>query len=490
MNVADPASIKQAVDRAAAELGGLDILVNNAGIIRYGTVEDVTVEDIDAILSVNVRGMIQATQAALPHMSEGGRIISTGSNLAERVPDAGKALYSASKAALIAWTKGTARDLGPRGITVNLVHPGSTNTDMNPADGPQAEAQRQRMAIKEYGRVGTSPRFILTATLVLYAAGNALVATTSEFGIMLLARVIQGAVLPGFISVGASVVTRFALPAAHGRGLARANIGFVLGVLLALPAGVALAQGGNWRMPFMVLAVASLALAPIIAPLFPRVPKAGAVGLGGQLRLLRRPLFLAHLALSVALFSSMFSAYTYLGAWIEQTFGLTPSGVAFALFLFGMAGLLGNGVAGRYADRAVLRSTAVAILVLVAAVNLAALAGASMLMAAVPMFLWSVSHTASVTLGQVRVTLAGRDAPPFAMTMNISAANLGIAIGTLGGGGVIDRYHVGAIGLAPIGFALVALRLLILIGRSVARRSETDSDMHASKRHERDRHAA
>ncbi|ARP82309.1 oxidoreductase [Bordetella genomosp. 8] len=153
MNVADPASIKQAVDRAAAELGGLDILVNNAGIIRYGTVEDVTVEDIDAILSVNVRGVILATQAALPHMSEGGRIISTGSNLAERVPDAGKALYSASKAALIAWTKGTARDLGPRGITVNLVHPGSTNTDMNPADGPQAEAQRQRMAIKEYGRV-------------------------------------------------------------------------------------------------------------------------------------------------------------------------------------------------------------------------------------------------------------------------------------------------------------------------------------------------
>ncbi|WP_044559166.1 SDR family NAD(P)-dependent oxidoreductase [Azospirillum sp. B4] len=152
MNAAEPASIKRAVDHAASELGGLDILVNNAGIISYGTVEEVTLEQIDVMLAVNVRGVILATQAALPYMSEGGRVISTGSNLADRVPDAGKALYSASKAALIAWTKGAARDLGPRGITVNLVHPGSTNTDMNPADGPHAEAQRQRMAIKEYGR--------------------------------------------------------------------------------------------------------------------------------------------------------------------------------------------------------------------------------------------------------------------------------------------------------------------------------------------------
>ena len=152
MDAADPHSIKQAVDEAAAKLGGLDILVNNAGIIRYGLVGEIPIEDIDATLNVNVRAVILATQAALAHMSEGGRIISTGSNLADRVPDAGKALYSASKAALIAWTKGIARDLGPRGITANVIHPGSTNTDMNPVDGPHAEAQLQRMAIKQYGR--------------------------------------------------------------------------------------------------------------------------------------------------------------------------------------------------------------------------------------------------------------------------------------------------------------------------------------------------
>lgn len=152
IDAANPASIKQAVKRVADELGGLEILVNNAGIWRAAPIDELTLDDIDTTLAVNVRGVILTTQAALEHMSEGGRIISIGSSLATRVPDASLSLYSASKAALIGWTKGMARDLGPRGITANLVHPGSTDTDMNPASGPQAEAQRQRMAIKEYGR--------------------------------------------------------------------------------------------------------------------------------------------------------------------------------------------------------------------------------------------------------------------------------------------------------------------------------------------------
>jgi len=152
MDAASPDSIHQAVDRAAAELGGLDILVNNAGIIRGGPVENMSLKDIDDTLAVNVRAVLLASQAALAHLPEGGRIISTGSNLAGRVPDAGMSLYSMSKAALIGWTKGLARDLGPRGITVNIVHPGSTDTDMNPANGPRSEAQLNRMAIKRYGR--------------------------------------------------------------------------------------------------------------------------------------------------------------------------------------------------------------------------------------------------------------------------------------------------------------------------------------------------
>ncbi|WP_395308674.1 SDR family oxidoreductase [Mycobacterium sp. AMU20-3851] len=165
MSADDPASVRRAVDDAAEALGGLDILVNNAGIYRGGSVEEMTLEDIDATLNVNVRAVMLASQAALAHLPEGGRIISTGSNLASRVPGPGMALYSASKAALIGWTQGLARDLGARGITVNVVHPGSTDTDMNPADGPQAADQKALMAIPRYG----TPEDV--AALVAFVAG-------------------------------------------------------------------------------------------------------------------------------------------------------------------------------------------------------------------------------------------------------------------------------------------------------------------------------
>ncbi len=162
---ADPAAVRAAVDAAAQALGGLDILVNNAGIFRGGDVVAMTLDDIDATLAVNVRAVVVASQAATAHMGEGGRIISIGSCLAERVVEPGVSLYALSKAALIGWTKGLARDLGPKGITVNIVHPGSTDTDMNPANGPEAEAQRARMAIPRYGR----PEDI--AAMVAFVAG-------------------------------------------------------------------------------------------------------------------------------------------------------------------------------------------------------------------------------------------------------------------------------------------------------------------------------
>jgi NAD(P)-dependent dehydrogenase (short-subunit alcohol dehydrogenase family) len=162
---ADAAAVRAAVDKAAGALGGLDILVNSAGIFRNSALETLTDADIDATLAVNVRAVVVASQAAAAKMHEGGRIISIGSNLAERVPDRQVGLYALSKAALIGWTKGLARDLGGRGITVNIVHPGSTDTDMNPADGSHADAQRARMAIPEYGR----PEDI--AALVAFVAG-------------------------------------------------------------------------------------------------------------------------------------------------------------------------------------------------------------------------------------------------------------------------------------------------------------------------------
>jgi 3-oxoacyl-[acyl-carrier protein] reductase len=148
---ADPDAVTAAVERAAAEFGRFDILVNNAGIFPFGPPEAVTVEEIDRTLAIHVRAVFVASQAALRHMEAGGRIISIGSCLAQRVPHPGVALYAMSKSALIGFTKGLARDVGERGITVNVVDPGSTDTDMNPADGTDAEAQRSFMALGRYG---------------------------------------------------------------------------------------------------------------------------------------------------------------------------------------------------------------------------------------------------------------------------------------------------------------------------------------------------
>jgi len=148
---ADPAAVKRSVDEAAKALGGLDILVNNAGIARFGAFVDLSLEDIDALLNVNVRSAVLATQAAIPHLGQGGRIVTIGSNAAERAPFGGIAAYSMTKAALKGLTRHLARELGPQGITVNLVQPGPTDTDMNPADGELAGTVRGLTSLDRYG---------------------------------------------------------------------------------------------------------------------------------------------------------------------------------------------------------------------------------------------------------------------------------------------------------------------------------------------------
>jgi 3-oxoacyl-[acyl-carrier protein] reductase len=150
-NAADPHTPADAVERTVRELGGIDILVNNAGIFIGGALEDHTVDEVDRILAVNIRAVFLASQAAAPHMPEGGRIVTVGSALTDHVPAPGLTLYSMSKAALTGLTRGLARDLAPRGINASVVHAGLVDTEMNPADGPAAEFMRQIPALGRYG---------------------------------------------------------------------------------------------------------------------------------------------------------------------------------------------------------------------------------------------------------------------------------------------------------------------------------------------------
>jgi 3-oxoacyl-[acyl-carrier protein] reductase len=128
---ADPKAIRAAVRKAFDELGELDAVVVNAGILRINTVDAVALEELDLMIDVNIRGVFLAVQAAVAQMKDGGRVITIGSNTAERTGFQGSSVYQFTKAAVAAMVKGLALDLAPRRITVNNVQPGPTDTDMN-----------------------------------------------------------------------------------------------------------------------------------------------------------------------------------------------------------------------------------------------------------------------------------------------------------------------------------------------------------------------
>ena len=168
LDLNDPKSISAAAAYIQAEHGKLDILVNNAGVAVAGEIGSFALADFDHTLNVNVRAVFVATQAAVRHMGQGGaygRVITIGSTNSDRVPWPGFSVYGMSKAAIVGLTKGLARDLGPRGITVNNVQPGPVNTDMNPADGPMAGDMHGLMALDRHAH----PDEI--AGMVAYLAG-------------------------------------------------------------------------------------------------------------------------------------------------------------------------------------------------------------------------------------------------------------------------------------------------------------------------------
>jgi len=149
---ADANAVKNAVSEAVKKLGSLDVLVNNAGIALVKPLDQFSLEEFDRSVAVNVRAVFVATQEAVRHLPDGGRIITIGSVNADRMPFAGGSVYAMTKAAVAGLTRGLARDLGPRNITVNVVQPGPVETDMNPADGPFAETLKGFMALKRYGK--------------------------------------------------------------------------------------------------------------------------------------------------------------------------------------------------------------------------------------------------------------------------------------------------------------------------------------------------
>jgi 3-oxoacyl-[acyl-carrier protein] reductase len=164
-DAADVEAVNGAIEKTVATFGRLDVLVNNAGTAIPKTFEETTLEEMDRVIDINVRGTLAATQAALKHMKNGGRIISIGSAVGERVQTPGLVAYSATKGAVKIFTQALSRELGSRGITVNNVQPGPIDTDLNPASGDWAVPQKAATALNRYGNADE------VAALVAFVAG-------------------------------------------------------------------------------------------------------------------------------------------------------------------------------------------------------------------------------------------------------------------------------------------------------------------------------
>ncbi|MBB3655571.1 3-oxoacyl-[acyl-carrier protein] reductase [Rhizobium sp. BK650] len=164
-DAADAKAVIAAVEQTVAAFGSLDILVNNAGTAIPKPFEETTIEDMDRVIDINLRGVFIATQAALKHLPDGGRIITIGSCVGERMMTPGLVAYAATKGAVKMFTQGLAREVGSRGITVNNVQPGPIDTDLNPAAGDWAEPQIANTALKRYGHVDD------IAAMVAFVAG-------------------------------------------------------------------------------------------------------------------------------------------------------------------------------------------------------------------------------------------------------------------------------------------------------------------------------
>jgi 3-oxoacyl-[acyl-carrier protein] reductase len=164
-DAADAKAVSAAIEKTVTTLGRLNILVNNAGTAIPKPFEEATLEEMDQVIDLNLRGVFIATQAALKHMQDGGRIITMGSCVGERMMTPGLVAYAATKGAVKMFAQGLSREVGSRGITVNNIQPGPIDTDLNPAAGDWATPQIANTALKRYGHVED------IAAMVAFVAG-------------------------------------------------------------------------------------------------------------------------------------------------------------------------------------------------------------------------------------------------------------------------------------------------------------------------------
>ena len=304
---------------------------------------------------------------------------------------------------------------------------------------------------------------LFVAILLLFAGANTLAALAPNLWVLAVARFIPALALPVFWGTASETAGQLAGPARAGRAVSMVYLGISAAMLFGIPLGTLAADAMGWRGAFGVLAALSLLIAVMMQLCMPTLCKPQRLRLAQQARILRDPFFVANVVLSVLVFTAMFTAYTYLAAVLERVAGVPSQQIGWWLMGFGAVGLVGNWLGGRWVDKHPLTTTAAFCLLLalgMAATMLSALSWAWLVPALV---VWGVANTALYPICQIRVMQSASHAQALAGTLNVSAANAGIALGAVLGGLSVSAWGEGSVGYVAAGIALLAVAAVPLV---------------------------
>nr|WP_314545572.1 MFS transporter [uncultured Massilia sp.] len=306
---------------------------------------------------------------------------------------------------------------------------------------------------------------LFVGILVLFAAANGLASIASNIWVLAVARLLPALALPVFWGTASDTAAQIAGLGKGGRAVSTVYLGISAAMLFGIPLGTLAADAVGWRGAFALLAALSLLIALLMAATMPAVRSNDAAASGSQAQILKSPYFLANVALSVLVFTAMFTGYTYLAETLEKSAGIAPAQVGWWLMGFGAVGLVGNWLGGLWVDKKPLATTAIFSVVLALG-----MAGTMAFVGHLPAFVgalavWGVANTALYPICQIRVMNAATGGQALAGTINVSAANGGIALGAVVGGVSISNWGAGNVGYVSAAIALLAVVAVPLVVR-------------------------
>lgn len=306
---------------------------------------------------------------------------------------------------------------------------------------------------------------LFVAILLVFAASNALAAMAPNMGVLGLARFIPALALPVFWGTASETAGQLAGAARSGQAVSRVYLGISAAMLFGIPLGTLAADAVGWRGAFWLLAALCLLVALMLQVGMPTLRSPQQLRFTEQLRILRDARFVANVALSVLVFTAMFTAYTYLADTLQNAAGVPPAQVGWWLMGFGAVGLVGNWLGGRWVDSHPLGVTALFSTLLAVGMAASMAAVGDRFWLCVALAVWGVANTALYPICQIRVMQAASHAKALAGTLNVSAANAGIGLGAVLGGLALPLWGPASVGYVAAAIALLAVAAVPLVAR-------------------------